>query len=55
MESSDHLHSLLDSLGYRNIFDSMNEGIWVGDEHERTIYANPNFCALMGYSLEEMI
>lgn len=33
----------------------MQECVWVGDESERTIYANPKFCALLGYSLEEII
>ncbi len=33
----------------------MNEGVWVGDKHERTVYANPRFCEMTGYSLDEMI
>jgi PAS domain S-box-containing protein len=33
----------------------MIESIWIGDEYERTVYANPNFCNLLGYSLEEIL
>ncbi len=33
----------------------MNEAVWVGDENERTIYANPRFCEIMEYTLEEML
>lgn len=33
----------------------MNEAVWVGDAQERTVYANPKFCELMEYSLEEMM
>ena len=33
----------------------MAEAVWMGDENEKTIYANPKFCKLIGYSLEEMI
>ena len=27
----------------------------MGDEHERTVYANPKFCELVGYSLKEIL
>lgn len=47
--------TFLDEMGYRYILDAMNESIWIGDEKERTVYANPNFCNLLGYTLEEMI
>lgn len=33
----------------------MSESIWIGDEHERTVYANPNFCRMVGYELDEII
>jgi len=35
--------------------EHMNEGVWMGDKNERTIYANPKFCQMMEYTLEEMI
>ncbi|MDD5213854.1 MAG: PAS domain-containing sensor histidine kinase [Candidatus Gracilibacteria bacterium] len=40
---------------YKKIVEHMSESIWIGDKDERTVYANPNFCKLLGYSLEEMI
>lgn len=45
----------LNELEYKKILDTMTESIWMGDENERTIYANPNFCNLLGYTLEEML
>jgi PAS domain S-box-containing protein len=40
---------------YQKIVEHMSESIWIGDEKERTVYANPNFCKLLWYTLEEMI
>lgn len=40
---------------YGKMVEHMNEAVWVGDEKERTVYANPKFCKLMEYSLEEML
>jgi PAS domain S-box-containing protein len=40
---------------FRNVIEAMSESVWVWDANERTIYANPNFCRLVEYSLEEMI
>lgn len=40
---------------YTQLISFMNEAVWVWDEHERTVYANPKFCEIMEYSLEEMI
>lgn len=40
---------------YKVLVENMNEAIWMGDEHEVTIYANPKFCELMEYSLNEML
>jgi PAS domain S-box-containing protein len=40
---------------YRTLVEHMNEAVWMGDKHERTIYANPKFCELMEYSLQEML
>lgn len=33
----------------------MNEWVWIGDRNERTVYANPKFCEMMEYTLDEMI
>lgn len=40
---------------YSVLIDHMNEAVWVGDSQERTVYANPKFCELMGYDLTEMV
>ncbi|MBT4936491.1 PAS domain-containing sensor histidine kinase [Candidatus Peregrinibacteria bacterium] len=40
---------------YKTLVEHMNEAIWVGDDNERTVYANPKFCKIMEYSLEEML
>lgn len=42
-------------IKFQKLVEHMNEAVWMGDEHERTIYANPKFCELMEYTLEEMI
>lgn len=40
---------------YTQLISFMNEAVWVWDEHEKTVYANPKFCEIMEYSLDEMI
>jgi len=45
----------LENIEYKKILDVMAESIWIGDSDERTIYANPNFCHLLGYTIEEML
>ncbi len=40
---------------YKRLVEHMNEAVWMGDKNEVTIYANPKFCELMEYSLEEML
>ena len=40
---------------YRKLVENMNEAVWMGDEQERTVYANPKFCELMEMTLEEML
>jgi len=40
---------------YTKLIDHMNEAVWVGDEEEKTIYANPKFCKLLGYKLSEIV
>lgn len=42
-------------LKFKKLVEHMNEGVWMGDKEERTIYANPKFCQMTGYALEEMI
>jgi PAS domain S-box-containing protein len=40
---------------YTQLISFMNEAVWVWDENERTVHANPKFCEIMEYSLEEML
>jgi PAS domain S-box-containing protein len=40
---------------YKSLVETMNEAIWVGDKNERTVYVNPKFCELLGYTFEEII
>jgi PAS domain S-box-containing protein len=40
---------------YKRLVEHMNEGVWMGDAKERTIYANPKFCSMMERTLEEML
>jgi PAS domain S-box-containing protein len=42
-------------IRFRRLVEHMNEAVWVGDRHELTVYANPKFCEIMEYSLEEML
>lgn len=40
---------------YKKLLDNMNEAVWLGDNDERTVYANQKFANMLGYKLEEMI
>ncbi len=40
---------------FKTIVEHMSESVWIWDKDEKTIYANPNFCNLVWYTLEEMI
>ena len=40
---------------YKKIIEHMNEAVWMGDQNEQTIYVNPQFCKITGYSLVEVI
>ena len=37
------------------LFDTMNEWVWVGDDHEKTLYANDRFLEMSWYTREEVI
>ena len=39
---------------YRNLVDTMNEGLVMVDNSDHIIYANKRFCQLLGYSIEEL-
>lgn len=39
---------------YRTIFETANEGIWVGDRHQRTILVNDVLAKMLGYTTEEL-
>lgn len=40
---------------YTRLINSMNEWVWIGDKDEKTVYANPKFCQMVGYRLEDII
>lgn len=40
---------------FHQLVEHMNEAVWMGDTHERTVYANKKFQTLVEYSLDEMI
>ena len=40
---------------YKKLVEHLNEGVWMGDKDEKTIYANPKFCKMTEYTLEEML
>ncbi len=49
--------AVVDKTGirFKSLVENMNEAVWMGDKDERTIYANPKFCQMTGYTLEEML
>ena len=49
-------HKLLDEVVKSiNVVQTMNECFWVGDKDHKTLYVNPVFEKLSGYSLEECL
>ena len=40
---------------YRQLLESLNEGIWYIDRDSRTSYANPRMAVMLGYTVEEML
>ncbi len=51
-ENKKILEKVIDSI---NIAKAMNEPLWLGDKYHKTIYVNPVYEALSGYSLKECI
>ena len=43
------------NLIYAELIESMNQSVCMADKNEVIIYANPNFCNLIKYSLDEII
>lgn len=40
---------------YRSIVELANEGIWMLDEDDRTVFVNKTLCDMIGYTAEEMM
>lgn len=40
---------------FHHLVEYMNEGMWVGDRDERTLYANPALARMMGFKEKELI
>lgn len=51
-EDREMINKVAHSIG---IAEAMNEPLWLGDKYHRTIYVNPVYEKLSGYSLEECI
>jgi PAS domain S-box-containing protein len=52
--------ALVDSLReseekYRSVVETANEGIWIIDAEDRTVYVNKKMADMLGYSQDEMI
>jgi PAS domain S-box-containing protein len=39
---------------YRNLIESLQEGVWVIDEHDNTTFVNVPMADMLGYTVEEM-
>ncbi len=39
---------------YRRIVETASEGIWMGDRHGTTVFANPVMAEMLGYRVEEL-
>lgn len=39
---------------FHNLVENMNEGVWVVNEHDRTVYTNPALQKMTGYTEEEL-
>ena len=48
-------NSVIYMQAYKKIIDSMSECVWIGDKDKKTVYANPNFCKLAWYELDEIM
>lgn len=40
---------------FKKLIENMNEAVWMGDAAEKTVYANPKFCQMLGFRLEEIL
>ncbi|MDM7918228.1 MAG: PAS domain S-box protein [Methanosarcina sp.] len=40
---------------YRNVVETANEGIWIIDAEDRTVYVNKKMTEMLGYTQDEMI
>lgn len=40
---------------YKTLIENIDEAVWMWDKNEKTIYANPKFCKLLWYTLEEIL
>ncbi len=43
-----------EELQFRHLVEHMNEIVWILDESHKTVYVNPRFTALTGYTLQEV-
>jgi len=55
VESSDISTVIDNDLLFRRLVEHMNEAVWVIDRDQKTLYVNPQFCRLMGFSFDEIL
>ena len=46
---------MVDSIIYKKLVEHMDEAVCMSDKDSKTLYANPRFCKLLGYSQSEII
>ncbi len=46
---------MVDSIIYKKLVEHMDEAVCMSDKNENTLYANPKFCKLLGYSEKEIL
>lgn len=49
------MRTLDPSIPYRTLVERMHEVVWMCDEQERTVYVNPKFFEMTGYTLDDII
>lgn len=49
------MQKLNPTILYQKLIEHMNEAVWVCDKQERTVYANPACCRMLGYPLSALL
>ena len=46
---------MVDNIIYKKLVEHMHEAVCMSDKNNKTLYANPKFCKLLGYSEKEIL